>query len=220
MKNEHELQQEIKKYLQDNNWEIKEYVKREDTKNWEHSYEADLIIKHEKYPKLGWIGIELKNENKSKTPAIALKQIITKYQNHYFENITQPIHCWIIITNQLQKSSNNIGNPYITNYENAFEVGYLRVCQQFGVGFFDWKSRHKNPRTESYNGPYGPYSKQYYNLIDLRSEAPNGKICLENEGMLYYKTDEDAILNFLKKRIDWTKYINLKNMKFLGDSNE
>jgi len=220
MRNEAELQKEIKEYLEYNGWEVKTYIKREDTKNWTHSYEADLLIKHPTYKKLGWIGIELKDDTKSKTPATALKQVITKYQKHYFEGIKQPINIWIIITNQYIRSEpQNIGNPYITNSDEQHLLGYKRVCQQFGVAFFDWKVREKNPRMEFLDGPYGPYSRDYYNLIDLRSEATKGKICLEIEGMKHYETNQKAILNFIANRTQWQKHINKNNMGFL-DKNE
>jgi len=216
MRNEAELQKEIKAYLEYNGWEVKKYIKREDTKTWAHSYEADLIIKHPTYKKLGWIGIELKDDNKSKTPATALKQVITKYQNHFFEDIEQPINIWIIITNQYTRAEpQNIGNPYITNSDEQHLLGYKRVCQQFGVAFFDWNGREKNPRTENLTGCYGPYSREYYNLIDLRSEAPQGKICLEMEGMKHYETNENAILNFIANRTQWQNHINKNNMGFL-----
>jgi len=216
MRNEAKLQQEIKEYLEYNGWEVKEHVNRNDTKNLEHSYEADLIIQHKNYPLLGWIGIELKDDNKSKTPAQALKQVITKYQNHFFDGIDQLINIWIIITNQLTKDTPNIGNPYITNFEAALETGYRRTCQQFGVAYFDWKAREKNPRIEKLTGCYGPYTREYFNLIDLRSEAPQGKICLEKEGMELYKVNENFVLNFIAKRTQWQKHINKNNMGFLN----
>ena len=216
MRDEAKLQRKIKKYLEDTDWKVKKYVKREDTKNWTHSYEADLIIKHPEYKKIGWIGIELKDDTKSKTPATALKQVITKYQNHYFEKIEQPINIWIIITNQYNHPEPyNIGNPYTTNSEEQFMLGYKRVCQQFGVAFFDWKGREKNPRLEKLNGCYETYTNKYYNLIDLCSGAPNGKICLEIDGMEQYKTNERAILNFIANRTQWQKHINKNNMGFL-----
>lgn len=126
MTNEKQLQSEIVTYLKNNLWEVKEYVPRKDCLNWKHPYQADLLIRHISYKELGWIGIEIKDHHKV---ADAFQQIITKYQNHYFEGINQPINVWAIIVNSYESDDYSSGR-------NSERKNYL---QKFGIGILNWK---------------------------------------------------------------------------------
>lgn len=120
MTNEKELQKQIVQYLKENLWEVKEYVPRKDCLTWEHPYQADLLIRHNSYPKIGWIGIEIKDHHKIPD---AFQQVITKYQNHYFDSITQPINLWALMVNHCD---------VITSDSD------WKFLQKFGIGLVKW----------------------------------------------------------------------------------
>lgn len=186
MTNEKELQKEIVNYLKTNYWEVKEYVPRKDCLNWEHPYQADLLIRHSSYKKLGWIGIEIKDHHKV---ADAFQQIITKYQNHYFDSLNQPINIWAIIVNSYETDDYSHGR-------NAERSIYLH---KFGVGILNWKNIDK------YNIP---------KIIFNHSLTARGSIYLApfKENL----TDESLVLSFVLDKCQWVKSVNKSNMGFVG----
>jgi len=126
MKQEHLLENEIKSYLENRGWTVKQQTPRQDCITWEHPYTADLIIKHQAYEQLGWIGLELKDQN---AVAEALQQTLTKYQNYYFKDIQYPLRIWGIIINSPSDS-----DQYWFGRKSEQRI----ILQQFGIGYMNW----------------------------------------------------------------------------------
>ncbi len=199
------LENEVEKYLLDNGWEVKRQCIRKDCVGWTHPYTCDIIARHPEYSLLGWIGFELKNR---KTFLLALTQIITKYQNNYFFGISQPIHCWIIITHS------NWGGY---TKEESWDSSTKALCNQLGVFTFEW-NKLIDP-SGPFSGPYGEYAK--YNKICFAGTNEYA-ISIDSLGIKFHKKKhpnaEQTILKLLKKRTTWSKAFNKNNIKYLEAS--
>jgi len=138
MSDEKQLQLDIKLELEKKLWEVKDYVPRQDCVNWEYPYQADLIIRHPCYQKLGWIGLEIKDHHRV---ADAFHQILTQYQNNYFDKIDQPINIWAIISNSTDHGDFALGR----NIEQSVYV------EKFGIGHINWNFNKTNIIFNSFN---------------------------------------------------------------------
>jgi len=181
-KNEKKLQKEIINELKKHGWETKEYVPRKDCLNWTHPYEADLIIRHPLYQKIGWIGIEIKDHHKV---ADAFQQVITKYQNHYFDSINQPINLWAIIINT------NAGTENYTWGRGQEQKIYL---QKFGIGILNWQGWKE---AIIFN-----HSHTAQCSININPNKNN-------------QTNQDLLLAFVLDKCKWVNPINKENMDFV-----
>jgi|GEM_PF-6305448 len=123
------LKKEIKQSLEKEKWIVKREVPRKDCIGWTHPYAADFIIKHNfYYPQLGWIGLEVKNKvfDEFKQFTKGLRQVLSKYQNNYFQGIETPVNIWGVITD----------SPYQSNWNLPIKNFYTR----FGVGLCNWNT--------------------------------------------------------------------------------
>jgi hypothetical protein len=181
IRNEEQLQQEIVTKLENYGWEVKQYVKREDCKNWTHPYTCDLLIRHSAYPIIGWIGVEIKDHHKV---ADAFQQIISRYQNHYFENISQPINAWAIIVN--------------TDADTSYKYNFGRIMEQkiylqkFGIAINYWKDKNEDI---TFNLSYSAKCSIYFNTTNNR-------------------TSENALHFYIIDKVKWMQKLNINNIGF------
>ena len=191
---EAEFKETIKNYLEQNNWTVKEEVPRKDCVGWEHPYTADLIIKHDfYYPHIGNIGLELKLYCKGGGGqyTTALKQILTKYQNNYFQGIKYPITVWGLVIDH----SGGTG-PFRHSSESLFG--------RFGVGCVHWCdfNKYKDPWNKQFN-------TEYRRLTFLPNDG-RGAIFFEEQKMP--DTDINFVKKLLGKKTNWINAINKSNI--------
>ena len=205
------LEEQVVDYLTKNNWITKRQVKRKDCIIWEHPYTADVVARHPKYEKLGWVGFELKNSNSIKETISGLKQIITKYQNCVFSEINTPVHFWVLVTHSKFGAYKNTDN-----YNQDFS-DIRRICNEFGVAIFEWQKLIVPERSHIYDGHYTKYNAISFN----GSNSHDWKISIDEIGIDFLKSkhpdNEKKIVSTITKKVNWGKAINKNNMRFLGD---
>jgi len=200
---EESLKQKTKKYLEENNWEVKEEVVRADCINWKYPYKADLLIRHPFYHSLGWIGLELKIFEGSKKIGYAFEQIISKYQGNYFEKISAPVWVWGIVVNTIPKDKYELnGKIGIDPYYTYTLKGIRLVLTRFGVGLFIFDKLNPWP---------GRWYNSRYNRLDFVESNQRFSIYFEEDAMKNYANIE-TIKKFIAQRTSWRKHVNINNL--------